>query len=153
MRLRIRPDDLGLMNDSDFRRYLSVMTSRARTVLLCSFLALVMALGSVASTVRTALSHNPAVLLAIEAERHAALAQEIADHGHSHDDGWQDEQAPGHSHGHDPADHSHDVPSVVAALVQMTPPAWRLWSATVRDAPAVTKIYPFEKPPKHIVTV
>ena len=112
-----------------------------------------MALGSVASTVRTALSHNPAVLLAIEAERHAALAQEIADHGHSHDDGWQDEQAPGHSHGHDPADHSHDVPSVVAALVQMTPPAWRLWSATVRDAPAVTKIYPFEKPPKHIVTV
>ncbi|QIB36495.1 hypothetical protein [Ancylobacter pratisalsi] len=130
-----------------------MMTPRARTVLLCGFLALVMALGSVAATVRTALSHNPVVLLAIEAERHAALAQEIADHGHSHDEGWQDEQAPGHSHGHDPTDHSHDVPSALSALVQMTPPAWRVWSVAVRDAPAVTKTYPFEKPPKHVVTV
>lgn len=128
------------------------MTPRARTVLLCGFLALVMALGSVAATVRTALSHNPAILVAIEAERHAILAQEIADHGHSHDDGWEDEQAPGHSHGHDPADHSHDVPSVLSAFVEMTPPAWRVWSARVRDAPAVTKTYPFEKPPKHVVT-
>jgi hypothetical protein len=128
------------------------MTPRARTVLLCSFLALVIALGAVVSTVRTTLSHNPVVLLAIEAERHAALAQEIADHGHSHDEGLQEEQAPGHSHGHDPADHSHDIPSVVAALVQTTPPAWRVWSATVLDAPAVTKTYPFDKPPTHVVT-
>lgn len=129
------------------------MTPPARTVLLCGFLALVMALGAVASTVRTTLSHNPVILLAIEAERHAALALEIADHGHSHDEGWQDEQVPGHSHGHDPADHSHDVPSVVAALIQMTPPEWRVWSATVRDVSAVTKIYPLEKPPKDVVTL
>lgn len=45
-----------------------------------------MALGSIAATARTALSLNPAVLVAIKAERRAHLAQEIDGHGHYHDE-------------------------------------------------------------------
>jgi len=108
-----------------------------------------MALGAVASTVRTALSHNPAVLLVIEAERHKLLSQEIADHGHSHDDGWSDEQAPGHSHGHDPADHSHETPSILPRLATIAPPVWAAWIAAPPQMRPSGQIYPFERPPKH----
>ena len=45
-----------------------------------------------------------------EATRHKMLEPvEIADHGHGHEDGEDYEQRTGHSHGHDPADHTHQV--------------------------------------------
>ena len=44
----------------------------------------------------------------IEVTRHASL-QDVAtiEEGHSHEDGEPFERASNHSHGHDPADHSH----------------------------------------------
>jgi hypothetical protein len=45
-----------------------------------------------------------------EATRHQALNPvQTVDDSHSHDDGEDYEQKAGHSHGHDPADHSHQV--------------------------------------------
>ena len=44
-----------------------------------------------------------------EAVRHADLAATIAEHGHSHDEGEPSEQIPGHVHGHNAADHLHEM--------------------------------------------
>lgn len=124
------------------------MTPRLRRAILCGLIAFAMALGMVASVVQTSVSHNPLVLLTAEAERHALLEQEIAAHGHSHDDGYGEERQPGHSHGHNPADHSHDIPSFLPKLAGMTPPGWQTWPA-VYPAIAVTgQHYPFERPPR-----
>ena len=45
-----------------------------------------------------------------EATRHQSLKPvQTVDDTHSHDDGEDHEQMAGHSHGHDPADHSHQI--------------------------------------------
>jgi len=46
--------------------------------------------------------------LSAEAARHAILKADKVDHGHSHDDGVGDERRPGHIHGQQTGDHSHD---------------------------------------------
>ncbi len=61
-----------------------------------------------------AASHNPVALAHAEIERHAVLTHADTDHGHGHEDGWPAERHAGHAHGHNPADHSHDVPAPVA---------------------------------------
>lgn len=54
--------------------------------------------------------HFPIEMSDLETDRHAELEQvENADHGHAYDDGEPYEKKSGHSHGHDPADHSHQV--------------------------------------------
>lgn len=75
-------------------------------------LAFAMVLSMLLSPVGHSTTHDPAALVLAEAERHAALADEDEDDDpdHSHDDGWPEEWHAGHSHGHNPADHSHDVP-------------------------------------------
>lgn len=77
-----------------------------------SAIALLLAVALACAPPFNVLAHNPAVLAASETERHAALGMTgIADpdHGHSHDDADPEERRPGHVHGHDPTDHSHDT--------------------------------------------
>lgn len=78
---------------------------------------LVLAFGILAAPAGHSASHDPLALAAAEAERHAELAAEIAEHGHAHDDGDADEQAPGHSHGHNSGDHLHDKAGVPPVFV------------------------------------
>jgi ABC-type nickel/cobalt efflux system permease component RcnA len=74
------------------------------------FSALLLSLALVTLPSNFSSFHFPLDMSDIETDRHAALEQvEDADHGHSHDDGEPFEKASGHSHGHDPADHSHQV--------------------------------------------
>lgn len=83
----------------------------------------VLAVGVLTAPAGHSASHDPLALAAAEAERHAELAAEIAAHGHSHDDGDLDEQAPGHAHGHNSGDHLHDkagVPPTFALAVLST---------------------------------
>ena len=75
-------------------------------------------------------SHCPDPLATAELVRHADLgAETVSDHGHSHEDGDSDERGPGHVHGHDPADHSHQLTFTAPASVpplQVTGQGWQL---------------------------
>jgi hypothetical protein len=90
-------------------------------------IALVLAIALVCAPRLNAIAHDPAVLAALEAERHAALGTSDRgnDHGHSHDDADPAERKPGHVHGHDPFDHSHDTgqPGLFAPGLGMYPRA------------------------------
>jgi hypothetical protein len=66
---------------------------------------LAMMIGGVSALSHTASLHNPAVLQAIEQVRHASLV----DKDHVNDEGLEEEREPGHIHGHNPADHSHET--------------------------------------------
>ena len=72
-------------------------------------------------------SHDPVALALAEVERHAVLAAHDAGHGHSHEDGRSDERRAGHSHGHNPADHTHDVPTPAVFPGQADPMVGNAW--------------------------
>lgn len=70
----------------------------------------VVSLGLLSQPNDRAASHVLMPTLVEEATRHAVLAANDAlEHEHSHDDGEPYEKIAGHAHGHDPADHSHQV--------------------------------------------
>jgi hypothetical protein len=94
-------------------------------------LAIMISFAMLCASLNAALAHLPNRLAHAELDRHAQLQMEIAEHGHSHDDGWDEERHPGHHHGHDAADHSHDVPNVPAGVVIPGRMALRDW----RDGP------------------
>lgn len=86
-----------------------------------------------------------------EAARHQALIPvEAADHGHSHDDGEDFEQQAGHDHGHDPADHSHQV-MIVSHInfenVKLGPEAP---VELVADLVLLETNFGIDRPPKHL---
>lgn len=83
-----------------------------RRALLC-LLALTMQLSACQAMAR----HDPGAALTAESERHSVLNQQSLAHSHVHDDGENGERMAGHLHGHNPADHSHDPPVSVAALI------------------------------------
>jgi hypothetical protein len=78
------------------------------------FLALTLTLGMQVSAANISVSHLPVSEELIEQARHAALSIEVDGHGHSHEDGEIDEQHVGHNHGHNPSDHSHETPHLLA---------------------------------------
>lgn len=138
------------MADSERKRHLPNMLLRGRRAIVYLLLALILALGTTASSVIVNLSHNPAVLVAAESERHAEIERQLAEHGHSHEDGVGDESQPGHVHGHDPADHSHDTAGQAAPLAAIAPPAWRVsLVATGLVTPAGMNFH-LERPPRQL---
>ena len=85
-------------------------------------IAIAMTLGMLLSPIGSSASHNPIALAAAEAARHAELVAQIENLGHSHDDGENDEQNSGHSHGHNLADHSHETASTLPFSALIFPP-------------------------------
>lgn len=105
------------------------MIRRLQSVALRVVIACAMAVSLLFAPTGGSSSHDPFVLAEIEAERHLKLAAEIAEHGHSHDDGWESESEPGHLHGHNAADHLHDTPAcppTMTALIVRTCDPWRI---------------------------
>jgi hypothetical protein len=114
-------------------------------------IALSMALGTLLSSIGSTNSHNPIILAAAEAARHAELAAQIDAHGHAHDDGASDEQSPGHAHGHNPADHTHETASAVPGVAQMLFPIGRTWLAHPPSYVDLEARFRLERPPRPIV--
>jgi hypothetical protein len=80
-----------------------------RSMVHIAFLC-VLALGFISQPNSNVTSHIALSSPSEEMTRHAALAPvDVVEHGHSHDDGEPYEKAEGHAHGHDPADHSHQI--------------------------------------------
>lgn len=114
-----------------------------RKILLCALL-----IGLLVSPV-TVQNHHDVSSQVAEAKRHAALALvEIVDHGHSHDDGEDYEQSADHKHGHDPADHSHQVVIFSnSALADILPGADTPFPS-VSGLVMLETAFGFERPPK-----
>ena len=123
--------------------------------------ALVAMLAVVAVSSHNAVLHHPGMLQTIEDARHASLAAEAGEHGHVHDDddghvhddGSDEEQKPGHVHGHNTADHSH-VPMVSAVFpIAFGYAAGTAWESgplqTINGGPS----FPFERPPRPGIAV
>lgn len=113
-------------------------------------IALAMTLGMLLSQIGSSASHNPIALAAAEAARHAELAAQVDNHGHSHDDGEVDEQSPFHSHGHNPADHSHETASMLPYLAPIVPPFGRRWLAYQPSFADLGTGLQLERPPRPI---
>jgi hypothetical protein len=99
-------------------------------------------------------SHDTLTISTAEAARHAVLvAQEIAEHGHSHDDGEPHEQSAGHLHGHDPADHSHQAVFLAGTSSNWCLPPSRHWSALIGELPDPATGFGIERPPKQAMSL
>lgn len=73
-------------------------------------------------------SHDLTASDLFEVERHSVSAVMNNDSDHGHDHAWPKESQAGHSHEHNPADHSHDVPvssDVVGHAISAVSRSWR----------------------------
>lgn len=126
---------------------MSIWVNRA---VLCLVLAFV-AFGSLLPHASHFPSRDPIALAVVEAERHAELQTEIAEHGHSHDDRENHARMAGHSHGHNPADHSHETPTTppgsAPAVLALIP----AWAPTPPETVHIGTTYRLERPPRRIV--
>ena len=80
--------------------------------------------------------------------RHASLSITSHDAGHSHDDGDEDEQQPGHRHGQNTLDHSHDTPyrsENGATIAHQRGATWRTVSA---QSLCLGVVFGLERPPR-----
>jgi len=125
------------------------MPNRVNRVVLCLAVALAMAFGSLLPHATHSPSHDPVVLAA--AERHAQLEAEIAEHGHSHADGENHERMAGHSHGHNPADHSHETPTTPSGSAPAVLALIPAWAPTPPETVHIGATYRLERPPRPIV--
>lgn len=99
-------------------------------------------------------AHDPLTFSTAEAARHAVLvAQDIAEHGHSHDDGEAQEQFAGHLHGHDPADHSHQAAFFAGNSSDWALPSSRRWPSQMADLPDPAAGFGIERPPKRLLSL
>jgi hypothetical protein len=106
-------------------------------------------LGMLLSPIGGSASHHPAALMggaaAIEAER----AVQIADHGHVHDS-VVDEDDGSHSHGHNPADHSHATPNLPPDNVVVIPQFSPEWHARLASSDHPQAGDGLDRPPRSI---
>ncbi|MER9389628.1 hypothetical protein [Mesorhizobium sp. M0435] len=102
------------------------MSNRIRSTVFCLVIALAMMFG-VLRPFGYSTSHDPIALAAAAVERHGRAEAQTEDRRHTHDDGVDDEQVPGHFHGHDAADHSHETASTPADFAPTVPQLERGW--------------------------
>ncbi|WP_095081633.1 hypothetical protein [Mesorhizobium sophorae] len=113
--------------------------------------AFAMTLGMLLSPAGSSVSHDPIALVAAEAARHAKLAGQIETHGHVHDDGATEDQGPGHSHGHNPADHSHETANTLLDFAPAVPATGRNWVICPPSFPEPEASSRLDRPPRPIL--
>lgn len=126
------------------------MSFRTTSLAIRTIVAFVVAVGLLLGPLRTLAAHDPISLAVAEAQRHAELATEWQDHGHSHDDGSEDEQSIGHTHGHNPGDHSHETPDEPPSFFAAFPMMRDGWQAVTVKLPAPQASPDFQRPPRSI---
>ena len=86
---------------------------------------------------------------ALESAAHAALAeQEAAEHGHSHDEGEAHGPATSHQHGHDPADHTHQLAHIASGTDHWTARSAQRWPTFISRLADPGEAYGIDRPPK-----
>jgi hypothetical protein len=124
------------------------MMGRLQSVALRVVIACAVALSLLLAPTGGSSSHDPFILAEIEAERHLELAAEMAEHGHSHDDGWENESEPGHLHGHNAADHLHDTPNCPPSMAALTVRTGDPWRIGAMPQPLPERVFVLDRPPR-----
>ncbi|MBN8958738.1 MAG: hypothetical protein J0H17_19555 [Rhizobiales bacterium] len=127
------------------------MSNCISRAVLCLVVAFATAFGSLLPHTARSPSLDPIALAVAEAERHVQLETKIAEHVHSQDDGEDHERAAGHTHGHNPADHSHETPATALDGARVVPAFVRTWVPKPTHAAHLGTIFRLERPPKPIV--
>lgn len=124
------------------------MVNRLQSVALRVAIACAMALSLMLAPPTGSSSHDPIAVAQAEAERHQALSAEIAEHGHSHDDGLSSEAHSGHLHGHNATDHLHDTPGDPPSMPDMLAASGESWDvANIYDILPL-QIFELDRPPR-----
>ena len=119
-----------------------------RLVLACTLF-----LGMSVLPVYVAMAHQAPPSPVVEASHHKNLISVKLADDHSHDDGEDYERQAGHSHGHDPADHSHQAVFVGGAIFEdHTIVADRPFT-TVSDVIVLETKFGIDRPPKAALPV
>ncbi|MDA0651960.1 MAG: hypothetical protein O3C49_01620 [Proteobacteria bacterium] len=95
-------------------------------------------------------AHDGVTMAQAEEARHGMLAPSSEGPGHSHDDGEPDERVPGHFHGHNAFDHSHEAPGVISGFNAVSPVAFPQWKAGHGFPTRAGPPYQIDRPPKSI---
>ena len=103
------------------------MSVRAQSIVVRFVVVFAMTFGLMLPPAGASPSHGPIALAVAEVERHVEFTDDAGGHGHVHDDEVGDEQSPGHSHGHNPSDHSHTPAGVSAGAAHICPPSGTSW--------------------------
>lgn len=98
--------------------------------------------------------HDPLDATLAEDLRHAALDAEAIEeqHGHTHEDGTEEEQTAGHMHGHDPADHSHNFAHLSSSANHWSTDGATGWPKSLSDLVQSSTTFGIERPPKLALT-
>ena len=79
----------------------------------------------------------------------ASLAAQAHDgHGHSHDGGEAADHSTAHTHGHDPADHSHQYAFLSGGGSRWDLPPPQRWPEGLSEQPDAARGFVIERPPK-----
>lgn len=97
------------------------MSQRSIKAAINLVVAIAMTIGMLLSSAHVVSGHNTYAIALAEATRHAELAAPVSDHGHSHEEGEESEQRPGHVHGHNPGDHVHEPFALTASVTPKLP--------------------------------
>lgn len=73
------------------------------------------------------------------------------EHGHSHDDDDVNEQSAAHPHGHNPADHTHETPSLPVAISVVAPVGGQGWQKVSSRRTVLETAFRLERPPRPIL--
>ena len=107
-----------------------------------------MTLTMVLSPIGNSILHLPNNIAAAASSHHAQMGEQIEIHDHAHDDGEAEEHLPGHTHGHDPTDHSHETPSVQPLRLLSSRPKARNWVAAALASAEPGTSYRLKRPPR-----
>ncbi len=116
---------------------------------LCFVVTALMMLQAVASLWGAPHAHDEAAMAQAEKVRHSVLAALSEEHGHSHEDGEPDERVPGHLHGHNPFDHSHETPSVTSGFAVGTPAMFDEWAPSGEGLARTGSPARIDRPPRY----
>ena len=97
-------------------------------------------------------AHDHDIVAQAEELRHSVLASssDVPRPGHTHDDGDPHERVPGHLHGHNAFDHSHEAPSIITIVGVVPPAKFQQWNPVVGVSTRNGPPYLIEHPPKPI---
>jgi hypothetical protein len=95
-------------------------------------------------------AHSGAAVAQAEQISHGMLAASSQKHGHTHEDGEPAEQVPGHLHGHNALDHSHEAPSIISGANVTAPILFQAWNPNSGVSAQARPPDPIERPPKFV---
>jgi hypothetical protein len=129
---------------------LSVTSGRLITALR-QVVAVCIAAGLLFAPLPAAFTHGPQALSAPESHGHSvSVTHQAADHSHGQ---AGHEPAGGHIHGHDPADHSHQVAFLAGGNSKLSMPAPQRWPSSCSGTPDQAMALGIERPPKQTMFV